>query len=314
MRKFLRVLKWTGIILLVLIIGLTITVLLRQNITYDRPFPNVKASSDSAVIARGKHLVMGVAHCADCHAKPGADSVFAAGGQVDLTGGFVFDLPVGKIYTANITPDPTTGIGRLTDAEIARALRYGVHKDGTVVFNFMPFQNMSDEDMTAVISYLRAQPAVKSEVPPTDLNFIGKAVKAFLIKPVGPQGEVPVSVKPDSTIAYGSYLVNNMGNCTGCHTKRNLAGDWEGELLAGGVMEHDGKTFYPPNLTPDPSGRLEGWTEQHFINRFRQGRLVPGSPMPWPSYGRMSDLELKAIYRYLKSVKAAPTTITGKVK
>ena len=71
------------------------------------------------------------------------DSLLKLGQDVPLTGGFVFDLPVGKIYSKNITPDKETGIGDYTDAEIARALRYGVHADGTVVYDFMPFHNMS---------------------------------------------------------------------------------------------------------------------------------------------------------------------------
>jgi hypothetical protein len=44
----------------------------------------------------------------------------------------------------------------MTDGEIARVLRYSVHKNGEAVLPFMPFQNMTDEDLTAVISYLRS--------------------------------------------------------------------------------------------------------------------------------------------------------------
>ena len=158
----------------------------RQNIKYDRPYPAIAATADTNVIMRGKHLVFGAAHCASCHSLTNADSLLKLGQEVPLTGGFVFDLPLGKIYSRNITPDKETGIGNYTDAEIARSLRYGVHPDGRVVFDFMPFHNMTDEDMTAVISYLRAQKPVKNKVPDHELNLLGKAVKAFMIKPVGP--------------------------------------------------------------------------------------------------------------------------------
>ena len=113
--------KWTALVLLFLVLGVTITVLARQHVKYDRPYPAITASSDSNVIMRGKHLVFGAAHCADCHSKSNADSLLKLGQDVPLTGGFCFELPVGKIYSRNITPDKETGIGKLTDAEIARA-------------------------------------------------------------------------------------------------------------------------------------------------------------------------------------------------
>ena len=58
-----------------------------------------------------------------------------------------------------------------------------------------------------------------------------------------------------------------------------------------------------PNLTPDwATGHIVNWTEERFIARFRQGRLIPGSPMPWSSYALMNDDDLRSIYRYLMSL------------
>ncbi len=300
MKRFKKILKWTGIILLFLVLGLTLTVMGRQNIKYDRPYPAIKASADSTVILRGKHLVFGAAHCADCHSKPNADSLIRLDQDVPLTGGVVFDLPVGKLYSKNITPDKETGIGNYTDAEIARALRYGVHADGTVVFDFMPFHNMTDEDMTAVISYLRGQKPIKNAVPDHELNVLGKAVKAFIVKPVGPDGEVEAPIAKDTSAAYGKYLANNVANCRGCHTQRTLSGEFTGEPFAGG-NEIEG--VITPNITPDSSSRMFGWSQKNFVDRFRMGKLVAKSPMPWQSFGRMTDEELKAIYAYLKNLK-----------
>jgi len=305
MRRFKKILKWTGFILLFLILGITLTVMGRQNIKYDRPYPTITASTDTTIIMRGKHLVFGAAHCADCHSKANADSLLKLGQDVPLTGGMVFDLPVGKLYSKNITPDNETGIGKYTDAEIARALRYGVHPDGTVVFDFMPFHNTTDEDMTAIISFLRAQKPIQNKVPDHSLNVLGKAVKAFMIKPVGPDGEVAKQMARDSSAAYGKYLANNVANCNGCHTVRDLSGTFTGEPFAGG-NEIDG--FITPNITPDSSSRIFGWSQKNFIDRFRMGKLIPKSPMPWQSFGRMTDEELKAIYSYLKTVKPVKAT------
>jgi mono/diheme cytochrome c family protein len=304
MRRFKKILKWTGIILLFLILGITFTVMGRQNVKYDRPYPAITATSDTNVIMRGKHLVFGAAHCADCHSKASADSLLKLGKDVPLTGGFVFDLPIGKIYSRNITPDKETGIGNFTDAEIARALRYGVHPDGKVVFDFMPFHNMTDEDLTAVISYLRAQRPVQNKVPDNELNVLGKAEKAFMVKHVGPDAEVEKSIALSSSAGYGKYLTNNVANCKGCHTQRTLSSEFTGEPFAGG-NEIEG--FITPNITPDSSSRIFGWSEKNFVDRFRMGRLLSKSPMPWPSFGRMNDEELKAIYAYLKTLKPVKT-------
>lgn len=306
MRRFKRILKWTGIVLLVFVVTISITVALRQNIKYKRPYPAITSTTDSAIILKGKNIIFGPAHCADCHSGVrNIDSMLALGQPVPLTGGHVFDLPIGKIYTKNITPDNETGIGLFTDAEIARALRYGVHPDGTMIYAFMPFHNMSDEDLTAVISYLRAQKPIRSEVPDHDLNVLGNVVKAFLAKPSGPDGEPPVSVKKDTTANYGRYIANSIANCKGCHTDRNMmTGAFTGELYGGG-LKIDG--LVTPNLTPDSSSRIFGWTSKMFIDRFRMGKIVPKSPMPWNSFKRMSDDELLAIYNFLQTVKPVKT-------
>lgn len=305
MKRFKNILKWTGSILLVLILGISLTVWSRQDMTFDGPYPEIKATTDSTVIARGKELIFGPAHCADCHSSVNADSLLLLGQDVPLSGGFAFNLPIGTIYTRNITPDSATGIGRYTDRQIARALRYGIGADGRAMFDFMPFHNTSDEDLTAIISFLRAQKAVSKEIPENSFNLVGKTIKAFLIKPVGPTGEVPVAVKRDSSTQYGKYLSMNVANCSGCHTNRDMmTGAYTGEMFAGG-LEMDG--LVTPNLTTDSSSRIYTWSERQFIQRFREGKKIPQSPMPWNSFKNMSDDDLKAIYRYLKTLEPKKT-------
>ncbi|HZI53744.1 MAG TPA: c-type cytochrome, partial [Chitinophagaceae bacterium] len=139
--------------------------------------------------------------------------------------------------------------------------------------------------------------------------LLGKGVKAFLVSPVGPDGNVEKSVTPDSSAAYGKYMASNVANCSGCHTQRTLSGDFIGEPFAGG-NEIEG--FITPNLTTDSSSRIFGWSEKNFVDRFRMGKLIPKSPMPWQSFGRMSDMELKAIYAYLQTVKPVRTEVVKK--
>ena len=113
---FRKILKWTGFILLFIIMGVTITTAMRQHLTYNAPYPDIKASKDSAVIARGRHIVLGPGHCADCHSPiRNVDSVLQLGQDPALSGGIPFHLPFGTFYTRNLTPDAATGIGSMTD-------------------------------------------------------------------------------------------------------------------------------------------------------------------------------------------------------
>jgi len=320
MRKFFKVLKWIGITVSVIIVILVIVVAFRQNKTYDAPYPAIHATKDSATIARGEYLAYGPAHCSGCHTPQSDDSKIAAGEHLPLLGGRDFKIEIGTIRSHNITPD-ASGIGNFSDSEVARALRYGVTPEGAPIFDFMPFHNLSDEDLIAVLSFLRAQPAVKNEVPDNTLNFMGKAVKAFLIKPIGPDGEVNKSVSQDTTVEYGKYLAHYVTNCKGCHTNRSLmTGAYTGPEFAGGLKLEatDGSYCITPNLTPDKeTGRMTTWTEEQFIARFRVKKAIPTSDMPWDQFRKMSDNDLKAIYKYLKSLgpiknETGPTYVAGR--
>ena len=82
--------KWAGIILLFLILGITITVMARQNMKYERPYPAITASTDSVIIMKGKHLVFGAAHCAECHSKTNVDSLLKLGQVFSIIGRTIF--------------------------------------------------------------------------------------------------------------------------------------------------------------------------------------------------------------------------------
>jgi mono/diheme cytochrome c family protein len=302
-----RVIKRIAIGLIVtLILGtgaLALAVVIRQNRTFDRPYPEIAASTDPAVIARGRYLVMGPAHCAKCHATPG----MPASDEPHLSGGKPFDLPIGVVYTRNITPDPNVGIGRYTDREIARVLRYGVKPDGRAMIPFMPFANLADDDLVAVISYLRSRPPIDHEVPESTYNLLGRAAKAFLVEPEGPTGTPLAHAPRGATVERGKYLANTVGNCSGCHTRQSLrTGAQLGVTFAGG-MELDSETqpgtkFITPNLTPDEeTGQITTWTEDAFVARFKAG-VETASPMPWDTFRNMTEDDLRALYRYLRTL------------
>lgn len=285
--------------------AVAVAVVVREDRTFEAPYPDIQASKDPAVIERGRYLVTGPANCVSCHAAVGDH-----GEEPHLVGGLAFELPIGTVYARNITPDHETGIGRYTDPEIARALRYGVHPSGRAMLPFMPFHDMTDEDLTAVISYLRSRPPIDHAVPPHDINFLGRAVKAFLLEPTGPSKPVRARIERGPTIEYGEYLATTVADCSGCHTKRSeRTGKPIGVAFAGGqpVESHTapGTKFVTPNLTPDPkTGHIYAWSEDVFVARFKNA-VPTASPMPWDNFRKMSEDDLRALYRYLRSLPPA---------
>jgi mono/diheme cytochrome c family protein len=303
--------------LAVIIAGFILFVQFTWNKKYDAPYPDIKASTDSAIIARGKYLAFGPAHCSVCHVPMNKIMDVENGEQIPLSGGWELTIPPGTFRAPNITPDMETGIGKFTDGELARTLRHMVNREGGCVMPFMPFAEMSDEDLTAVISFLRSQKPVKHAVPKTEFSFIGKTVMALgMIKPEGTKGTPPKSVKIDTTVEYGNYIANYVANCVGCHTRRDMkTGAYIGEPYAGGhAMAPDefseGRGFITPNLTPHKeTGIMTEWSEDAFVGRMKAGRVHKGSHMPWGAFSRMNDVELKAVYRYLKSLKPVANKI-----
>lgn len=301
-------LSLAGVVSLVLV-GLVLMGLQRWDRTFEAPYPDVQALADSSVIRTGAYLAYGPAHCAYCHTQLDQMARIDAGEEPPLSGGFTFELPFGTVHTPNLTPDPETGIGRRTDGELARILRHGVRADGRAALPFMEFHQLSDMDLQAVISFLRAQPPVRNEVPPHEFNLMGKLVMAYMIKPPASIQEPPAAAPPsEPTVERGAYLADNVAACGGCHTKRSMM---DGSYLAprysgGNEMERDSDpnyVFVTPNLTPDPqTGVIANWTEEEFIARFRKGKVFPDSHMPWAPFSRMSDSDLRAIYRYLMSL------------
>ncbi len=169
--------------MLLLIAGVAVATASRQHLKYVAPYPAIKASTDTTVIAKGRHLALVTKGCVHCHSPiQNIDSVMKRGEEPSLAGAKKMETPFGDFYAPNLTPD-ATGIGGMTDAEIARTMRYGVKKNGEAVLPFMQGLDMTDEEMTALISYLRSLQPVKNPSPEQEFNLIGRFAKAFVVKP-----------------------------------------------------------------------------------------------------------------------------------
>jgi mono/diheme cytochrome c family protein len=291
--------------------------------TWDAPLPDIHASRDPEVIRRGEYLVFGPSHCSECHTKP-ADEAELNGERPDhppLVGGRRMDAPpLGAVYSKNLTPDPETGIGRYTDPQIARMLRSSVRPNGRAsVQLLMPFGNMSDSDLTAIVSFLRSQPPVRTIVPDNEFTLVGKIVKSLspVFKPrtvVHPPAQAPAEAP---TRKRGEYIARSVANCGGCHTKHDpLTFANVGPEFAGGTeMAPELRPgadpniwFRTPNLTPSRDSALSKFPDREtFIARFQRGGFhYEGSPMPWEPYGRMSSADLGALYEYFHSLQPQP--------
>lgn len=309
-------------LLIVVIGGLVIYVQLSWDKTYDIPYPDLKVSNDPEVIERGKYLVHGPAHCSNCHVSSLEDMIAADAGQpIPLKGGVDFPLgPIGKLYTRNLTPDPTTGIGRFSDGQLFRMMRHAVKPDGSATLSvLMPFWNMADEDLVAVVSYLRSMEPINNEVKDNEWTFMGKAVRvmASSFKPIENPTPPAFAPKMQATIERGEYISRYVANCVGCHTNRDLMTfEAIGPEYAGGmefepypelhlaVGEDPELWMRTPNITPHPNSALSKFkTVEEWKERFRKGRQIKISPMHWGPFSRMSDEDLEALYLYLTSLE-----------
>lgn len=271
--------------------------------------PAIQAGDRTDWIESGRYLAYGPAHCVACHTPDGPRTELAEGKLPPLSGGYSFRFPGISVWAPNLTPDSATGIGRHTDAELVRVLRHGVLRDGRRAVPLMAYQDMSDGDLRALLSFLRSQPAVSRPVPRRRLSFMGRMGMALFVRSPQPRGRPPAAGPPESpTVERGEYLANTVAQCVDCHTQRSFRGKLKGPRFAGGmripVPDNRDLVFVTPNLTPDPkTGVMFEWSEDQFLDRFRAGRILPGSEMPWPSYARMTESDLRAIYRYLHTLE-----------
>jgi cytochrome c553 len=259
---------------------------------YDIPLPTVTRSTDPAVLARGKHLTEAIAPCSngDCHGK-------------DMSGGKTIEIgPIGRVTAPNIT---SGGLGAAySDAELARLIQHGVKKDGRTV-RLMPMQEvtwLSDADVAAMVSYLRTVPAVDKPNGPTEVGVLGKVLDQRNEFPMDVARRIDhtkreVAPDPTPTADYGKYLARL---CSGCH----------GEQLSGGKIPGAPPSIpIPPNLTPHETG-LKDWTYEDFDKLLTTGVRKSGKQlnpfMPYESYGKMEEVEKKALFAYLKSAPAVP--------
>lgn len=249
-------------------------------------------------VERGRYLVETIAGCGNCHTPLGPNGPLPGR---HLAGGLVMDEGVFRAVTPNITPDPATGIGGWSDAQLVRAIREGIRPDGTLIGPPMPFafyRDLADDDLAAMVAYLRTVPAVVSDTPPSTYSF-----------PLPPAYGPPVtSVKaPDRAdkVAYGAYLAGPVGHCMECHTPLLPNGQRDMARLGWGQAEFRGPwgVSVSADLTPSHLGQ---WSDAEIVRAITHGisrdgrQLFP--PMGFAYYAGVSQDDLGAIVAYLRTL------------
>jgi mono/diheme cytochrome c family protein len=264
------------------------------------------SEATSSLIARGEYLAR-LGDCAACHTAPG---------RPPFTGGLRMNTPIGAIYSTNITPDPTYGIGSFTLIDFDRALRFGVSK-GHTLYPAMPYPSYSNtkpEDVAALYAYFKsgvspsATPDITNEIP-FPLSMRWPLTFWRLLFAPRPAPFKPGSLDPIE--ARGAYFVDGLGHCGECHTPRALTLQVRAQTRADGAAYLSGAVidnYFAPSLRTSGQGSLADWNRQDVAEFLKTGvnrsGIAFGSMIDVIVHSTrfMTDNDTRAVAKYLKSI------------
>jgi cytochrome c553 len=288
-----KVLKSSLIVLVVIVVlagGFYLKVYIstenRINKSYSFTPVALTISPDSVMLAKGRRLSV-VKGCTECHGE-------------NLSGKVMHeDFPLGRIVSSNIT----YGNGGLSRdygiSDWTLALQHGIRRNGKPLL-FMPsheYYLLSEEDMKAIIAYCATVPPVDNELPEFRLGPVARILTDLGKFPLLPVEMVNHShtlvktVKEEVSVEFGKYLSTS---CMGCH-KETMKG---GEPIAPG---------FPVVADISSTGNPGKWTEEEFIKTMTtgvtpEGKVLKPEEMPWPMARELTNVELRALHLYLKSL------------
>ena len=262
-------------------------------------------AADNAEVERGRYLAT-AGDCVACHTAPGGKS---------MAGGLALASPLGSIYSTNITPSKTHGIGNYTLQQFTDALRHGKRADGANLYPAMPYTayaKTTDEDIAAMYAYFMQGVQAVDDAPAkqTDLPFPFNIRASLSVWNAMFHDATPYKADASQPPEWnrGAYLAQGLAHCTTCHTPRTALMAEDGKRSLGGA---DLGGWYAPNITSHASSGIGSWTEDELV-AYMSGKPVPGKgPAAGPmaeavdhSLKHLSAEDLKAIAMYVKSVPA----------
>ena len=252
----------------------------------------------------------GIVACGNCHNTRGPKGRFVEG--MELAGGLVVAEEPFTARVPNITPDMATGIGAWSEAEIIIAIREGTRPDGSLIGPPMPFsqyRNMSDNDVKAIVAYLRQVPAVTHKVEKSEYRM-----------PLPPAWGPPVGSVADVSkadpVVYGGYLAGPLGHCIECHTPMEQGRfDFENKAYAGGLHLSLGPEMIliTANITQDKETGIGAWTDAEIVTALTKGVRPDGGKlhpiMPYGFYANMNKADMDALVAFLRTVKPVANVV-----
>ena len=260
------------------------------------------------LVARGQYIFAVSGGCA-CHTEP--KGVHNAGARP-------FQIPLGTVYSTNLTSDNETGLGNWTDQQIIDAIIKGLRKDGSRQLPLMPYtlySGMAQEDLKALVAYLRSLKPVKKATPElkSSTPFMRSVVTELWLKAFGTFSESPAQA-PKSGIQRGKYLTNHVAICGDCHTPRNSFGVPNQSLYMAGSPKDGPIGEVVPNITPDKETGIGDWKREEIAELLLTGvkpdfdnvqglmeEVIRGTTH---GYKDMTKEDALAIADYLKSIPA----------
>ena len=249
-------------------------------------------------IERGRYLAV-LGDCAGCHTAPGG---------APFAGGVALQTPFGTLVAPNITSDPDTGIGNMTNDEFLAILHEGRGHNGKRLYPAMPYPaytKMTDDDVLAMRAYFATVAPVNNRVVsnqlpfPLNIRFAMVFWNALNFTPGRYQPD------PQKSAAWnrGAYIVEGPAHCGTCHTPKTLlGGDKNAAALTGATLQG----WFAPDITSDPRKGIGGWSRDDLVQYLKTGAnkwTLASGPMAEAvshSTSRMSDEDILAIASYLK--------------
>jgi nicotinate dehydrogenase subunit B len=260
---------------------------------------------DRASVARGAGLAR-LGYCSVCHTATGSRA---------YAGSRPLRTPFGMVYSSNITPDASTGLGQWSRNAFRRAMRRGISRDGSYLYPAFPYDHythVSDRDLDDLQAFLTTLPPVRSTPPRNRLVFplgFRPLLAGWDLLFLHPG---PIAVDPARSVDWtrGRYLTEGLAHCGGCHTPRNVMGAEKRGRDEGGGWS-DG-WFAPPLEAHSPA--LRPWTVARLFAYLRTGldrdHAAAAGPMGAVAdqLSRAPEADVHAIAVYVASLMPRPSS------
>ncbi|MGB1278855.1 MAG: c-type cytochrome, partial [Vibrio cyclitrophicus] len=276
------------------------------------------ASLKASSVERGEYLAY-AGDCVACHSAEGGEP---------FAGGLPFVTPFGTVYSTNITPHTTEGIGTYNFEDFRAALVAGKGKEG-YLYPAMPYtsyQYLTDQDMVDLWEYMQSITAVprrnddNSMMFPSNirLGLLGWNIVFMDTDPVDYQVPEELKDKVDNVDKWqqGKYWVTGLGHCSECHTPRNIAQALIPERIFQGNLI-DG--WNAPDITANEL-YIDGWDEATLTDFLHTGHSDKGTAFAGMadvvknSLSLMTREDIESMSYYLLSGDINNTIASGAVQ